>query len=109
MRTAVSDPSVADLDVALGRFELRSVGDVRDPPRLGAGPIQRALRTLENLDAIEIGGIDVEVAARELTGLIVQVDGDVGPQAGRSAALAGLGACAQAAHEHLVLARPVVR
>src|SRR5439155_23053393 len=46
---------------------------------------------------------------RELTGLVVQVDGDVRPQARRSAALAGLRAGAQAAHENLVLAWPVVR
>src|SRR5207248_5027698 len=68
-----------------------------------------ALRTLQNLDAIQVGGIDVEVAIGELPGLIIQVDGDVRPHARRAAALAGLRAGAQAAHENLVLARPVVR
>jgi hypothetical protein len=76
---------------------------------LGAGPEQRSLRTFQDLDAIQIGGIDVEVAIRELTGLIVQVDRDVRPHTRRAAALAGLRAGAEAAHENLVLARPVVR
>src|SRR5439155_252574 len=106
---AVSGHSVAGLDVRLGHVELRLVRDVADHAGLGAGAEQRALRTFQNLDAIEVRGVDVEVAIRELTGLVVQVDGDVRPQARRSAALAGLRAGAQAAHENLVLARPVVR
>ncbi len=105
----MSGRSVAGFDVPLGHVELWFVRDVADRAGLGAGTEQRSLRTLQNLDAIEIGGIDVEVAIRELPGLIIQVDCDVRPQARRTAALAGLGTSAQAAHENLVLARPVVR
>ena len=46
--------------------ELRLVGDVADGTRFRAAAEQRPLRPLEHLDALEIGGIDVEVARREL-------------------------------------------
>ena len=77
VRIAVSGRAVAGLDVALGHVELRLVGDVADHAGLGAGAEQRALRTFQHLDAIQVGGIDVEVAIRQLAGLIVQIDGDV--------------------------------
>ena len=109
IRIAVRGPAVAALDAALGDVELRLVGNVADHAGLGAGAEQRSLRALEYLDAIQIGGVDVEVAIWQLRGLVVQVDGDVRPQAGRGAALAGLGAGTQAAHENLILARPVAR
>ena len=108
VRIAVSRDPVPGLDVGLERIELGLVRDVADHAGLGAGTEQRALRTLQNLDAIEVGGVDVEVAIRELTGLIIEVDCDVRPHARRAAPLTGLRSGAQAAHEHLVLARPVV-
>ena len=109
IRIAVRRDAVAGLDVRLGHVELRLVGDVADHAGLGAGAEQRALRTFQHLDAIQVGRVDIEVAVGQLSGLVVQIDGDVRPQAGGAAALARLRARAQAAHEDLVLARAVVR
>ena len=53
--------------------ELGFVGDVAHYARFGAGTEQRALRTLQHLDALEIRGVDVEIAVRQLRGLFVQV------------------------------------
>jgi hypothetical protein len=78
VRIAVRGDAVAGLDIAFGDVELGLVGDVADHAGLGAGAEQRALRAFENFDALEVGGVDVEVAGRQLAGLIVQVDGDVG-------------------------------
>ena len=86
----MSGDSVAAFDVRLGHVELRFVRDVADHASLGASTEQRALRTLQHLDAIQVGGVDVEVTIRELTGLIIQVDCDVRPHARRAAPLAGL-------------------
>ena len=105
---AVSGDAVAALDVRLDLVELGLVGDVADDARLGTGAVESALRTLQDLDAVQVRGVDVEIAVGQLAGLVVQVDGDVGPQAGRGAALAGLRAGAQAAHEDFVLPRTVV-
>ena len=77
VRVAVSGDSVAGIDVAFGHIELRLVRDIADRAGLGAGAEQRALRTFQNLDAFEVGRIDVEVAIWQLTGLIIQVDRDV--------------------------------
>ena len=54
------------VDVAFGLVELRLVGDVADHARLGARAEKRALRTLQHLDALQVGRVDVEVAAGEL-------------------------------------------
>ena len=54
--------SIAGLDVALGDIKLGLVRDVPDCARLGACAEQRALRSLEDLDAIQVSGIDIEVA-----------------------------------------------
>src|SRR6266853_1956188 len=105
----VSGHSVAGLEVRLGHVEPRLVRDVTDHAGLGAGTEQRALRTFQNLDAIQVGGVDVQVAIRQLAGLVVEVNGNVRPHARRAAPLAGLRAGAQAPHEYLVLARSVIR
>ncbi len=73
----MSGRPVAGIDVPLGHIEFRFVRDVADDTGLGAGTEQGTLRTFQNLDAIDVGGIDVEVAIGELGGLIIQVDGDV--------------------------------
>ena len=109
IRVAAGGRAIAGLHVALGHVQFRGVGDVADHTRLGSRAEQRPLRTLENLDAIQVRGVDVQIAVRQLPGLVVQVDGHVRPQAGRGAALARLRACRQAAHEDLVLAGAVVR
>ena len=108
IRIAVGGHSVAGGDVGLRDIELRLVGDVADDPCLGSCTEQCALRALQNLDSIQVRGIDIKIAIRQLAGLIVQVDRDVRPQAGRCAALAGLGTRAQAAHEDLVLPGSIV-
>jgi len=76
---------------------------------LGAGAKQRPLGPLQHLDTIHVSSVDIEIAIRQLPGLVIQVDGDVRPQARRRTALTGLRACAQTPHEHLVLAGPIVR
>ncbi len=86
----MSGHSVAGLEVRLGHVELRFVRDIANHAGFGAGTEQRSLRSLQNLDAIQVDRVDVQVAIRELTGLIIQVDRDVRPHARRAAALAGL-------------------
>jgi len=49
-------------------IELRLVRDVRQRPCLCAGSEERALRTFQYLDTLEIGGVDIKVAARKLRG-----------------------------------------
>ena len=71
VRIAVRRHAVARLDVPLGHVELGLVGDVADDPGLGTGTKQRALRAFQNFDAVQVRGIDVEVAIRELGGLVV--------------------------------------
>ena len=88
---------------ALGDVHLRLVGDVADDARLGAGAEQGALRAFQHLDTLEVGRIHVEVAARQLPGLVIQVDGDVGEAIDRAAGLGTLITDAQAAHEDVGL------
>ena len=68
---------VARVHARFGHVELRLVRDVAQHARLRAGAEQGALRTLQYLDALEIRGVDVEIAARKLRGLLIEVDGDV--------------------------------
>src|SRR5207253_597412 len=109
IRIAVRGDSVSGLDARLDLIELRLVGDVADHTRLGARAEERPLRAFQHLDAIQVSGVDIEVAVGELAGLVVEVDGDVGPRPRRATPLAGLRPGAQAAHEDLVLARAVAR
>ena len=74
---AVRGRRVAGVHRRLGHVELRLVGDVAQYARLRAGAEQRALRALEDLDALQVGGVDVEIAARQLRRLLVEVDRDV--------------------------------
>ena len=73
-----------------GLVQLRLVRDVANHARLGAGAKQRALRTLEHFDAFEVGGVDVEVAAWKLAGLVIEIDRDVRKAVDRAARLRAL-------------------
>ncbi|GAC1306793.1 MAG: hypothetical protein NVSMB10_11820 [Steroidobacteraceae bacterium] len=64
---------------------------------------------VEDLDAFQIGRIDVEVAVRQLARLIIQINCHVGKQSRRTAPLARLHAGTQTVHEYLVLAGAVAR
>jgi translation elongation factor EF-1beta len=79
IRIAVGGHAVARLDVAFGDVELRLVGDVADDAGFGTGAEQRALRAFQNLDAVEVGGVDVEIAIRQLSGLVIEVNRHVRP------------------------------
>jgi len=50
--------------MSLGDIQLRFVGDVADGAGLGARTEQRSLRTLQDLDAIQVRRIDVEISIR---------------------------------------------
>ena len=63
------------------------VRDVADHARLGAGAEQGALRAFEDLDALEVGCVDVKVTARHLHGLVIEIETDGRPLAHRAAAL----------------------
>jgi len=67
---------VARRHVAFGDVEFGLVGDVAHHPGFGAGTEYRALRAFEDFDALQVRGIDIEVAARQRAGLIVEVDRD---------------------------------
>src|SRR5450631_1843451 len=101
--------AVTGFHVPLGHIELRLVRDVAHHAGLRAGTEQSALRAFEYFDALEVGGVDVEVARRQLAGLIVQVNGDVREAADGTARLAARGTDAEAAHENVALARAVAR
>ncbi len=94
--------------MALEAVELGLVGDVADRAGLGTAAEQRALRAFEHFDALEVGGIDVEVARRELQRLVVEIQRDVGEVADRRARLAAGEPGAETADEDRALARAVV-
>src|SRR2546422_7837685 len=66
-RIAVRGGRIGGADVRLDAIELRLVGDVSHHPRLRTGSEQRPLRALEDLDALKICGVNVEVRSEEHT------------------------------------------
>ena len=58
--------------------EFGLVGDVADRPAHRIGAEQRALRPGQHFDAVEVGGVDIKIAARSGGGRIVDVERDVG-------------------------------
>ena len=62
--------------VGFGDVELWLVGDIAHHAGFRACAEYRALRTLEDFDALQVRGVDVEVAARQRAGLVVEVDRD---------------------------------
>ncbi len=101
---AVRGGGVAGIEIRFGHIELRLVGDVADHTRLSAGAEQGALRTLEHLDALDVGRINVEVPARQLPGLLVQIHGDIGKTADDAGPLERADGRCQPAHVNVVLA-----
>src|SRR5207237_949628 len=102
---AVGGGPITRLDVALDDIKLRFIRNIAEHACLCAATEQRALRTFENLDALEVGRIDIEVTARQLRGLVVEINGDVREAAGGAAALIATAADAEPAHKDLALSR----
>ena len=102
---AVRRIRVTDLDVAGQLIESWLVGDVTQHARLGAGAEQRALRPGQHFDALEVGCVDVEVATRNLRGLLVEVHRDVRPGAVGARSLGAERSNAEAAYVDVALAR----
>ena len=96
---------VTGADVALGDVQLRLVREVADHAGLSAGAKQRALRALEDLDAFEVGGIDVEVAAGQLSRLLIQIDRNVGKAADDASRLGARIRGGEPSHDDVVLRR----
>ena len=99
--------AVAGIELARGRIEIRLVRDVADGARLGAAAEERALRSLEDLDALHVDHVDIEVARRELHRLLVEVDRHVGKRRRGRLGLVARADTAEAAHENVAGARPV--
>src|SRR6266480_148734 len=102
-RIAVGGGRIGGADVRLDTIQPRLVGDVANHPCLGAGAEERPLRALEDLDALEVGGVDVEVAARNLPRLIVEISRDVREAAGRAHALGAADAGGESPDEDVAL------
>src|SRR5207247_3105374 len=102
---AVCGDSIARGDAALGDLDLRLVRDVAEHTAECAATEKRPLRDFEDLDALEVGRIDIQIAAGQLSRLLVEVNGDRRKRAGGAAALIPTSADAQAAHEDLTLRR----
>ena len=102
---AVFGAGAAAIEGAAERLEIRFVGDVAQHAGLCAGAEQRALRSLQYFDPVQVHRVDVQVMSGHLGGLIVEVDRDVGEGADAAAALAALvTADAEAAYEYVLLA-----
>jgi hypothetical protein len=61
----------------LGHVELRFVREVAHHARLGARAEQGALRALQDLDPLEIRGVNVQITLWQLRGLLIEVHRDV--------------------------------
>ena len=101
---AVCGRVVAGRCRGLGYAVLRLRRDVAEHARLGTGAEQSALRTFEDLDALEVGRVDIEVATRDLGRLLVEVDGDVRPLADRALTLRTERTDAETTHVDVALA-----
>ena len=104
---AVGGGPIAGLDPALRHIELGLVRDVAEHTAECAATEERTLRALENLDALEVGRIDIEVTAGQLPRLLVEINGNRRERAGGAPALTATPADAEAAHEDLALRRAV--
>ena len=81
---AMRGRAVARVEDGFNRVQLGLVGDVADNTSLGTRSKQSALRTFKHLDALDVRSVDVQVAAWQLCGLLVQIDGYVGKASGRA-------------------------
>ena len=75
-------------------------------PAWAPAPNKRALGSLQDLDALQVRRIHIEVATRELTRLLIEIDGHVRKAVDRASGLGSLVPDAQAAHEDLGLTGP---
>jgi len=94
-------------DVPLSCVELRLVGDVANDARLSPGTEERSLGPCEDFDPLEISGVHIQVSARELTRLLIQIEGNVRKAVDRASGLSGHASGAEAPHEDLHLTGPL--
>ena len=106
---AVGLHAIGRVEAALIGVELRLLGDVAHRSGFGAAAEQRALGAFQHFHALDVGQVEVDVARRELHGLLVQIDRHVGEVADRGAGLVAGETRRQAAHEDVALARAVLR
>ena len=104
IRVAVGGGAVIGGDRALGSVELGLVGDVAHDARLRSRTEQGPLRTFQDFDALHVGGIHIEIAARQCRRLIVEIHRHIGELTDGSITLGAAGARAQAAHVDVALA-----
>ena len=100
--------AVLRLGAGFKMVELGLVGDVAQGARLGAAAKQGALRAFQHFDALEVGGVDIDVASGELHRHVVEVEGDVRERRDGGAGLVAREAGRKAAHVDIALARAVV-
>ena len=81
VHVAFGDRTGAHLDAAVHVALVRLVRDQPDIAGLRTRPEQCPLRAREDFDALQVGGIDVEVAPRLRQRLLVQVERDIGREA----------------------------
>src|SRR5207248_11156373 len=105
-RIAVGRGRVTTVDIPIRHIQLRLVGDIAQHACLGASAEQCPLGALQDLDALEIRGVDVQVAAGQLAGLIVQIDRDVRERAYDAGSLNGPSGGRETAQVDVALPRP---
>jgi len=71
---AMDGRRIARVEVRFGDIDLGLVRDVANHACLRTGAEQCALRAFEHLDALYIGGVDIQVTARQLRGLLIEID-----------------------------------
>ena len=104
IRVTARGHAVTSGNAPLGHVELRLVRDVANDAGLGARTEQRPLGPFKDLDALQVGRVDIQVAAGQLPGLLVQIDGNVRKAVDRAAGLSCDVAGAETPHEDLILA-----
>src|SRR5207253_10714205 len=92
-------------DTTLGHVDLRFVRDVANRAGLGPRAEQGSLGPFEDFNALEVRRVNIEIPARELAGLVVQIDRHVRKPADGAAGLGPVAADTEASHEDLRLAR----
>ena len=96
--------AVAGIQNAFGHTELRLVGDVTNGTGLSTAAEQRALRTLEDFDALHVDQVDVIVAGRELHRLVIEVQRHVRERSRRRLRLVTRAGAAESAQEDVARA-----
>src|SRR5258708_6360247 len=95
---------IARVDAAFRNVDFRLVRYIAYHSRLCASAEERALRTFQYLDALEIHRIDVEVTRRQLSGLLVEVNCDVGKTSDATGSLEFFAAGRKTTHVDVALA-----